>query len=91
MGVVNTLKAGLKAVQPVIHAVRTVEAVVEEQGHIAILPGDPAWDIEAAFGFLDWGSQSLVDSWPGPWPALDAATARTRLEAFVAEALARLG
>lgn len=42
MGVVNTLKAGLKVVQPVIHAVRTVEAVVEEQGHIAILPGDPA-------------------------------------------------
>ena len=56
-----------------------------------ILPGDPAWDIEAAFGFLDWGSHAVIDAWPGPWPALDAATARVRLEAFVSEALARLG
>jgi aminoglycoside phosphotransferase (APT) family kinase protein len=56
-----------------------------------VVPGDPAWDIEAAFGFLDWGSRAEIDAWPGPWPVLDAPTARTRLEAFVAEALARLG
>jgi aminoglycoside phosphotransferase (APT) family kinase protein len=56
-----------------------------------VVPGDPAWDIEAAFGFLDWWSQDLIDAWEGPFPEIDAATARARLEAFVAEALARLG
>lgn len=56
-----------------------------------VVAGDPAWDIEAALGFLDWESRDAVDGWPGPWPALDAATARARLEAFVARALARLG
>ncbi len=56
-----------------------------------VVAGDPAWDIEAAFDFLDWGSRDAVEAWPGPWPELDAATARIRLEAFVARALARLG
>ena len=56
-----------------------------------VVPGDPAWDIEAAFGFLDWWSPAEIDTWTGPFPHLDTATARSRLEAFVAEALARLG
>ena len=56
-----------------------------------VLVGDPAWDIEAALGFLDWGSRDAVDAWPGPWPELDAATARISFEAFVARALAQLG
>ena len=51
-----------------------------------VVAGHPAWDIEAAFDFLDWGSRDAVETWPGPWPELDAATARIRLEAFVAQA-----
>jgi aminoglycoside phosphotransferase (APT) family kinase protein len=53
--------------------------------------GDPAWDIEAAFGFLDWSSAAALEAWPGPWPHLAAAVARDRLEAFVGRSLARLG
>jgi aminoglycoside phosphotransferase (APT) family kinase protein len=56
-----------------------------------VIPGDPAWDIEGAFDFLDWGSRDAVETWPGPWPELDAATARIRLETFVAQAIAQLG
>jgi len=56
-----------------------------------VVAGDPAWDVEAAFDFLDWGSREAVDAWPGPWPELDAATARVRLQAFVGSALAQLG
>jgi aminoglycoside phosphotransferase (APT) family kinase protein len=56
-----------------------------------VVAGDPAWDIEAAFDFLDWGSRDAIEAWPGPWPALDAATARIRLESFVARALAQQG
>ena len=29
--------------------------------------GDPAWDIEAAFGLLDWASPGAADRWAGPW------------------------
>ena len=57
----------------------------------AIEPGDPAWDIEMALGFLDWDSTEMIDGWPGPWPHVPAALARARLEAFVGHALARLG
>ena len=56
-----------------------------------VVAGDPAWDIEAALDFLDWGSLDAVEAWPGPWPELSADTARVRLEAFVANALAQLG
>jgi aminoglycoside phosphotransferase (APT) family kinase protein len=67
-------------------------AVLEDVANAdRVLAGDPAWDIEAAFGFLDWGSRDAIEAWPGPWPELDAATARSRLEAFVAQALAQLG
>ncbi len=41
MNVLKTLTAGLKAVRPVADAVRTVEEVADEAGHIAILPGEP--------------------------------------------------
>jgi len=63
------------------------------------LPGDPAWDIEAAFGILDWEGDAN-DRWPGAMPialvdlgapTVDAATTRRRLETFVRRALARLG
>ena len=56
-----------------------------------VVPGDPAWDIEAAFGFLDWGGAGPRRHLGGTLPEIDAVTARARLEAFVAEALARLG
>ena len=56
-----------------------------------VIAGDPAWDIEAALDFLDWSPPGAVDAWAGPWPHLSADVARGRLEAFVAEALARLG
>jgi uncharacterized protein (DUF697 family) len=42
LGVVKALTAGVKAVQPVVGAVREAESVAEGRGHIAILPGDPA-------------------------------------------------
>ena len=57
----------------------------------AVDPGDPAWDIEMALGFLDWDSDEVIDAWPGPWAHVPAALARDRLEAFVGHALARLG
>ncbi len=56
-----------------------------------LVPGDPAWDIEAALGFLDWSSPAAVAAWSGPWPHVPALLVRARLEAFVSEALARLG
>jgi aminoglycoside phosphotransferase (APT) family kinase protein len=56
-----------------------------------LFPGDPAWDIEAALGFLDWSSAAAIAEWAGPWPHLPADVARARFEAFVSEALARLG
>jgi aminoglycoside phosphotransferase (APT) family kinase protein len=52
------------------------------------LPGEPAWDIEAALGYLDLGD---VDGWTGPWPHLSRSTARKRLETFIARAVASLG
>lgn len=60
---------------------------------------DPAWDIEAALGFLDWDPADR-DRWPGELPRsfvegggpdLSAEVIRGRLETFVCEALARLG
>jgi hypothetical protein len=56
----------------------------------ALLPGDSAWDIEAAFGFLDWPDPSANDTWEGPWPHVPAALARQRLESSVARAVAAL-
>ncbi len=53
--------------------------------------GDPAWDIEAAFGYLDWPTVEAIDAWPGPWPHLRPDIARDRLEGFMARSLARLG
>jgi uncharacterized protein (DUF697 family) len=41
VGIVKSLTAGLKAMQPVRDAVRTAELVAEGGGHIAVLPGDP--------------------------------------------------
>jgi uncharacterized protein (DUF697 family) len=41
LGVLKSLTAGIKAMQPVRDAVRTAEQVAEGRGHIAILPGDP--------------------------------------------------
>jgi uncharacterized protein (DUF697 family) len=41
VGVLKSVTAGVKAMQPVRDAVRTAEQVAEGQGHIAILPGDP--------------------------------------------------
>ena len=29
-----------------------------------VVAGHPAWDIEAAFDFLDWGSRDAVETWP---------------------------
>ena len=55
-----------------------------------VIAGDPAWDLEAALGFLDWSPPGAVDGWAGPWPHLPADVARARLEAFVSGALARL-
>ena len=63
------------------------------------MPGDPAWDIEAAFGALDWEGDAN-ERWPGAIPAalaamgaprVEADLARPRLEEFVRRALARLG
>ncbi len=58
----------------------------------ALLPGDPAWDIEAALGYIDWwDGPAGVDAWVGYWPQLSAETARSNLERFAARALAALG
>ena len=54
-----------------------------------LLPGEPAWDIEAALGFLEWGPG--LDTWAGAWPAVPATQARAWLESFVARAAAALG
>ena len=56
-----------------------------------LFPADPAWDIEAAFGLLDWGPSVDIDAWTGPWPHIPVGLARERFEAFVGHALARLG
>ena len=67
-------------------------AVLEDVANAdRVVPGDPAWDIEAAFGLLDWWSPAEIDTWAGPSPRPDAGIARARLEAFVAKAVARLG
>lgn len=42
MGVLGLLSTGVRAVRPIAEAARTAEAIVEGEGHIAILPGDPA-------------------------------------------------
>ncbi len=64
------------------------------------LPGDPAWDVEAAMGALDWGEGRDASDWPGSGlaslaelgaPLVDPATARDRLEGFLGRALASLG
>ena len=58
----------------------------------ALLPGDPAWDIEAALGYLDWwDGPAGIDAWVGYWPHLSAETARSNLERFAARAMAALG
>jgi aminoglycoside phosphotransferase (APT) family kinase protein len=66
----------------------------------AILPGDPAWDIEAALGGFDWTVPGANDDWPGRTPDALAAlgapvaerqVARDRFEAYVRRALAELG
>jgi aminoglycoside phosphotransferase (APT) family kinase protein len=58
----------------------------------ALLPGDPAWDIEAALGYLDWwNGPAGIDAWVGYWPHLSADTARSYLEGFAARAMAALG
>ena len=91
-GVVDWVNACVGPAEVDAAHLRVNLAVLEDVANAdRVVAGDPAWDIEAAFDFLDWQSQDAVDAWPGPWPALDAATARIRLEAFVARALARLG
>ena len=56
-----------------------------------LLPGDPAWDIEAALGYLDWwDGPTAIDAWVGYWPQLSAETARSHLERFAARAMAAL-
>jgi len=63
------------------------------------LPGDPAWDIEAALGLFDFDEER-----PSDWqdsgltaladlgaPVVDVPTARRRLEEFMSRALAELG
>ncbi len=54
-----------------------------------LLPGEPAWDLEAALGFLEWGPG--LDTWASPWPHIPATQARAWFEAFVARAVAALG
>jgi aminoglycoside phosphotransferase (APT) family kinase protein len=56
----------------------------------ALLSGDPAWDIEAAFSFLDWPDVAANDAWTGPWPHIAAGDARRQLELFVARAMSAL-
>ncbi len=54
-------------------------------------PGDPAWDIEAALGYVDPWSRDARDVWVGPWPDVSASVARDRIEVFIARAVASLG
>ena len=57
-----------------------------------LLPGDPAWDVEAALGYLDWwDGPTGIDAWAGYWPQLSAESARSNLERFAARAVAALG
>jgi aminoglycoside phosphotransferase (APT) family kinase protein len=56
----------------------------------ARLPGDPAWDVEAALGYLDPWDREARDAWQSPWPHASAEEARSRIEAFVARAVASL-
>jgi aminoglycoside phosphotransferase (APT) family kinase protein len=56
----------------------------------ARFPGDPAWDIEAALGFIDPWDPGARDTWVGPWPHASAEEARSRLEEFVTRAVALL-
>jgi hypothetical protein len=56
----------------------------------ARFPGDPAWDVEAALGFIDPWDPQARDTWAGPWPHASAEEARSRLEDFVARAVAAL-
>jgi aminoglycoside phosphotransferase (APT) family kinase protein len=56
-----------------------------------VISGDPAWDLEAALGFLDWGDdEAALDAWVGPAPHVPPSVGRARLERFVARALAAL-
>lgn len=56
-----------------------------------LLPGDPAWDVEAAFGYLDWwDGPAAIDAWVGYWPQLSTETARSNLERFAARAMAAM-
>jgi aminoglycoside phosphotransferase (APT) family kinase protein len=91
-GVVDWVNACVGPAEVDVAHLRVNLAVLEDVANAdRVVSGDPAWDIEAAFGFLDWGSRDAIDAWPGPWPKLDAARARSRLETFVARALAQLG
>jgi len=65
-----------------------IATLVGPEAADAAFPGDPAWDIEAALGYLD---HEALDDWRGPWPDVSPAIARERLEAFIARALAALG
>ena len=83
-GIVDWVNACVGPAEVDVAHLRVNLAVLEDVADAdRVVAGDPAWDIEAAFGFLDWGSRDAVEAWPGPWPELDAATARSRLEAFV--------
>ncbi len=56
-----------------------------------ILAADPAWDLEAALGYLDWWDPARIDLWVGPWPHIPPDLVRERLERFVGRAVAALG
>jgi aminoglycoside phosphotransferase (APT) family kinase protein len=68
-----------------------LSTLVGQSATDAAFPGDPAWDIEAALGYVDPWSRHARDVWAGPWPRVPATVARDRLEAFVARAVASLG
>ena len=83
-GIVDWVNACVGPAEVDVAHLRVNLAVLEDVANAdRVVAGDPAWDIEAAFGFLDWGSRDAIEAWPGPWPELDAATARSRLETFV--------
>jgi aminoglycoside phosphotransferase (APT) family kinase protein len=67
-------------------------ATVEGQAATdAAFPGDPAWDIEAALGYIDPWALEARGEWVGPWAHVPPAVVRERVETFVAHALAALG
>ena len=68
-----------------------VATLVGQPATDAAYPGDPAWDIEAALGYVDPWSRDARDAWTGPWSHVPTPVARERLEAFVARAVAALG